>query len=104
MASAVARNGPALTAEMRRWARIYVEGFNAADAREVSARWLADGQRESEKFGGDKLFRVYAGYDRIVQFMKSGLGGEVQVELSTTVKRDSRGGLGQRMAGRPGIG
>ena len=63
-----------------------MEGFNAADAREVSCAWLAEAQRESEKIEGDRLFRVYAGYDRVVQFLSTGLGDSVEVELSTVVR------------------
>jgi monoamine oxidase len=108
-----AKGGRGIGAEAKRRAKMFVEGFNAADAREVSARWLADAQKASEEIDGDKLFRVYAGYDRIVQFLKSGLGNEVQVELSTTVKKiswtkervivETVGSEGSELAHTPGV-
>ena len=46
--------------------RSYVEGFNAADAARVSARGLVRQTAASEGEGGDRMFRVLDGYDRLV--------------------------------------
>jgi monoamine oxidase len=75
-----------LTPEAKKWARLFVEGFNAADAKQVSCAWLAGAQQASDDIEGDRLFRVYAGYDRVVQFLKTALGENVRVELSTVVR------------------
>lgn len=47
------------------WARIHIEGFNAADSRLVSARALARDAEAQEKIDGDRAFRMVAGYDSI---------------------------------------
>jgi monoamine oxidase len=72
--------------DARHWARMFVEGFNAADAREVSSAWLAQNQKAADQIEGDRLFRVYAGYDRVVQFLRTGLSENVRVELATVVR------------------
>ena len=75
-----------------------MEGFDAADSREVSCAWLVEAQKASDAIEGDRLFRVYAGYDNVVQFLRTGLGDNVRVELSTVVRRikwgDAAGGMG----------
>jgi monoamine oxidase len=53
-------------ARVRRMARAYVEGFNAADARRVSARALVQQTAAAEDVDGDRLFRIEGGYDRLV--------------------------------------
>jgi monoamine oxidase len=83
----MAAAGKRFRPEVRKHARLYVEGFNAADAREVSVAWLAEVQKASEEIEGDKLYRVYAGYDKIVQFLRTGLSDDVRVELSIVVRK-----------------
>jgi monoamine oxidase len=83
----MATAGKRFKPETRRHARLYIEGFNAADAAEVSCAWLAEAQRASEEIEGDKLYRVYAGYDKVVQFLRTGLSDQVKVELSILVRK-----------------
>jgi monoamine oxidase len=47
----------------------YVEGFNAADAAEISVLGLAGQQRAEDAIEGDRLFRVEQGYDELAQYL-----------------------------------
>jgi len=52
----------------------FVEGFNASDARRVSARGLKEQAEATEAEGGDALHRVRDGYDRLVAHLAAPLG------------------------------
>ncbi|HVX84835.1 MAG TPA: NAD(P)/FAD-dependent oxidoreductase [Phycisphaerae bacterium] len=93
---ALARHG-ARQGEAATLARMYVSGFDAADPAQVSAQWLAAVQKASEKIEGDRLFRVYAGYDRIVQFLQSGIadaGAHIETGVVVRKVRWGREGVG----------
>ena len=47
----------------------YVEGFNAADAREASAMALGLQQRAEDEIEGDRVWRLSAGYDGLTEFL-----------------------------------
>ena len=47
----------------------FVEGFNAADAREASIRALAFQQEAEDAIEGDRVWCVREGYDRLPQFL-----------------------------------
>ena len=47
----------------------YVEGFNAADAREASVRALGVQQRAEDAIDGDRMWRVVEGYERVPEFL-----------------------------------
>jgi monoamine oxidase len=51
--------------DARRWARIQVEGFNAARSDDVSAEFLKREADAAEKIDGDRAFRILEGYDEI---------------------------------------
>lgn len=90
---AVARFAKNADKEARTFARMYVAGFDAADPAAVSARWLAVAQAASEKIEGDRLFRVNAGYDRILQFLRTGIADAgAHIELGARVQRIRWGG------------
>ena len=66
----------------------YIEGFNAADAREISVASLRVQQAAEDAIEGDRLFRVCDGYDRVPQFVARRFreaGGTLS--LSTRVHR-----------------
>jgi monoamine oxidase len=48
-------------------ARSFVEGYNAADARRVSVRWLLEGREADRRVGADRAYRLVEGYDRLVE-------------------------------------
>ncbi|MGN6369552.1 MAG: flavin monoamine oxidase family protein [Phycisphaerae bacterium] len=85
---AVGKFGGRFKAEAKRLAKSFVEGFDAADVRVVSSQWLRAAQEASDEIEGDRLFRVLGGYDRIVQFLRTGLeDARHQLELNTLVRR-----------------
>ncbi len=47
----------------------YIEGFNAADAREASALALGRQQRAEDEIEGDRLWRLTQGYDQLPAFV-----------------------------------
>ena len=87
-AEAVKKFGGRFSPEAKRMATMFVEGFDAADAGVVSSQWLKAAQEASDEIDGDRLFRVQSGYDRIVQFLRTGLeDARHQLELNTLVRR-----------------
>jgi monoamine oxidase len=70
-------------------ARMYVEGFNAADASRISAVALRDAEKSSEEIDGDLLFRVADGYDGVIRALVSQY--EVRLNAVATDVRWSRG-------------
>src|SRR5437868_2043758 len=52
--------------EAKHWATGYVSGFNAADPRLVSARWLVNSRRADEQIEGDRAFHIAGGYQSLV--------------------------------------
>lgn len=47
----------------------YVEGFNAADAQEISVLALGRQQRAEDAIEGDRSWRISEGYDRLPEFL-----------------------------------
>ena len=65
----------------------YVEGFNAADAREVSAVGLGRQQQAEDAIDGDRSWRVRDGYQRLPEFLLGRVqaaGGEVVFGAAVT--------------------
>lgn len=58
-----------LSEEEARSAIGYVEGFNAADHRVIGVASLAKQQAAEDEIGGDRVFRLTAGYDRLAEFL-----------------------------------
>lgn len=66
----------------------YVEGFNAADHRVISAQSLGAQQKAEDQIEGDRLFRVREGYAALPEYIARKLraaGGAIK--LGTHVKR-----------------
>ena len=55
---------------LARWARDFVEGFNAADATQISAHSLLKAQRSAEKMQGDWQGFVRQGYGALISFLE----------------------------------
>jgi monoamine oxidase len=80
----------------RREAVGYVEGFNAADAREASAVALARQQKAEDAIEGDRVWRLVEGYDGITEFLRKrveALGGRILMR-ATVVRVEWRGERG----------
>jgi monoamine oxidase len=66
---------------LEEWAEAvgYVEGFNAADAREASALALGKQQRAEDEIEGDRVWKMKGGYDGVTSFLRERVvaaGGE----------------------------
>ncbi len=55
-----------LQADLKDWARIHIEGFNAARKELISAASLIEDDQAAGKIEGDRSFRIVSGYDSIV--------------------------------------
>ncbi len=74
--------------EDKQRARNYVEGFNAADAREIGILGLARQQAAEEAIGGGSNLRLLQGYSALAQFVRDrALAAGVTLQLSTPVVR-----------------
>ena len=72
--------------EAKQWATGYVSGFNAADPRLVSVRWLVDSRRADEQIEGDRAFRIAGGYQKLINVFLSELNDrKVPIQLNTIV-------------------
>jgi monoamine oxidase len=62
----------------------YVEGFNAADHREVSAASLGAQQRAEDASEGDRIYRLRGGYDQLPKYLAQRIvehGGRVMTAM-----------------------
>ncbi len=57
------------TSEERESVIGYVEGFNAADYREISALSLGAQQKAEDSIDGDGIFRIRGGYNQLAQYL-----------------------------------
>lgn len=74
-----------LTPEERTAAISYAEGFNAADSRLISCRWL-DGSDAASGQGGDaSAYRIPGGYDKVLNWFRGKLSPEA-VHLKMIVR------------------
>ncbi len=65
----------------------FVEGFNAADHREIGVAALGKQQAAEDEIQGDRLFRVRGGYGRVTEFlMRRILAGKGIFALETQVQ------------------
>ena len=68
----------------------YVEGFNAADASEISVLSLGAQQTAEDEIDGDRIAHIREGYTRLPSFLAERLravGGELRLELPVTAIR-----------------
>lgn len=69
-------------------ARQYVEGFEAADERLISARALRDAERASKKIEADENFRLVGGYGQIVDWLRATTDPNLlEIRLNTVVSK-----------------
>ncbi len=58
-----------LDQDTKTWATSYVEGFNAARRERVSVLSLLEDEEAADAIQGDRAFRIFSGYDSLVQAM-----------------------------------
>ena len=78
----LAGSRPALSDALRESALGYVEGFNAADAAQISSRSLGVQQAAEEAIDGNRVAHVHEGYARLPEFLAakvSAAGGELRL-------------------------
>ncbi len=84
------RDESSLDEQERAQALGYVEGFNAADANEISARSLGVQQLAEEAIEGDRIAHLSEGYDRLPAFVAERVfaaGGEIRCGISVLAVR-----------------
>ena len=75
-----------LSQSERTWALAYVEGFNAADSRIISAHSILRAQDASERMGGSWQARIAHGYGALILFLVNELkAGGANLLLETSV-------------------
>lgn len=71
-------------AEVRRFARTWIESYDAAHADRLSARSLMRERAAERQLSGDRVFRLASGYDGIPQALLAGVSSTYgQLELET---------------------
>jgi monoamine oxidase len=90
-------------ADARRLAHLFVEGFHAADATRVSARWVAEGASPSEEPEARSMLRVADGYDLVPDWLARGFRDRVLMEsiVELVEWEPGRVHLSVRRPGRP---
>jgi monoamine oxidase len=75
-----------LDPKIRDMALMFVEGFDAADASLASARAILQEQKDSSDIEEDRSFRLLDGYDRVIDWLASGLDArQAGIRLNTVV-------------------
>lgn len=80
--------------QVRRWARGYVEGFNAAEPGVISVQSLLREAAAEDEIDGQRAFRIVGGYDQLVKRLLAAADpSRLKLELNTVVRqvRWSRG-------------
>ncbi len=93
--------GLGLGEEQRAEALAYVEGFNAADAREASVLALGRQQEAEDAIEGDRVARVKEGYDRVPEFLAErfrAAGGRLELNAAVEAVEWSPGAVRVRTA------
>ena len=72
--------------ELRRLAREWIQGYDAADPSRVSVRFLARERVAEARISGDRAFRVATGYDGVPEALRARVSERLgRVHLQTTV-------------------
>lgn len=79
---------PEAPEEIRRWTRAYIEGFNAADAGQVSVQSLQREAAAEEEIDGERAFRIVGGYDHLLTRLLEGADRNHLALHTSTVVRD----------------
>jgi monoamine oxidase len=82
-------------AAARRWARGYIEGYEAAFPERVSVRWLAHTEAAAASIQGEYSYRVLEGYDCLLGWLRAGLNPERTIFSLNTIVRSVRWSRGQ---------
>jgi monoamine oxidase len=82
-------------AEARRWARGYVESYEAAVPERVSIRWLALTEAAAASIQGGHNYRVVEGYDRVVECLHARLDAARTILSLNTIVRSITWSRGQ---------
>ena len=73
-------------ARVKDMALAFIEGFDAADPERAGVRGLAEEQKASSETEEDRSFRLIEGYDRLIQYLASGLdSGRCELRVNTIV-------------------
>lgn len=82
------------TSDVPDWQRealtAYVEGFNAADARRISARALGAQQQAEEKIEGDRAWHLPGGYAQLAEYLAQRVraaGGDIRLNCEVNAIR-----------------
>lgn len=75
-----------LPPRMRELACNFVEGYHASHADRISARVLRSADQEQQEPGGNKQFRIAAGQDSLIEWLRAGLDpNRAELRLSSPV-------------------
>jgi monoamine oxidase len=72
-------------ADVKAWARIHIEGFNAARQDLISAASLTADAEAADKIEGDRTFRILKGYDTVPSYLIR--GHQSALRLNSVVQR-----------------
>jgi len=76
------------SAETKAWARVHIEGFNAARSELISVASLIRDSNASEKIEGDRIFRLPGGYDSLIAAIVQSIPDHsARVHLNCIVER-----------------
>lgn len=74
--------------DVKSWASVYVEGFNAARKELISVKALAEDSEAADKIDGDRMFRILNGYDSIpISLLRSIPDYQSAVQTNSIVER-----------------
>ncbi|HEU4415458.1 MAG TPA: NAD(P)/FAD-dependent oxidoreductase [Candidatus Angelobacter sp.] len=86
------------SAEVRRQALRYVEGFHAADPSLLSVHWLLRDFHAEEAIQGDRQFRIATGYDQLVRAVADRIDKQRCEIVTNTVVKEIHWQAGQVIA------
>src|SRR5581483_2285963 len=75
---------------VKKWARIQVEGFNAARSNVISAASLKQDSEAQDDIDGDRIFRLLNGYDAIPQFLLHSIPDHKKIVRSNALAKTIR--------------
>lgn len=77
-----------LPRDVKSWARVHIEGFNAARKELISVRSLRQDAQAAGEIEGDRAFRILAGYDSLIHFLLRSIPDHTSVvSLNSVVER-----------------
>lgn len=74
--------------QIKRWARGYIQGFNAAPAEEISLQSLLREAEAEDKIDGQRAYRVVGGYENVIKRLLADADpARLNVQLNCPVRR-----------------